>query len=66
VVEVSVKLVHDRSGRIVTTRIFAGRVPVGTLNAPNAVQALDRALGIVLLDIVRYVGTARAADAPST
>jgi cholesterol transport system auxiliary component len=66
VVEMSIKLVHDRSGRIATTRIFAGRVPVGKVDATNAVQALDRALGIVLLDIVRYVGSARAADAPAT
>jgi cholesterol transport system auxiliary component len=66
VVEMSIKLVHDRSGRIATTRIFAGRVPVGKVDAANAVQALDRALGIVLLDIVRYVGSARAADAPAT
>ena len=66
VVEMSIKLVHDRSGRIATTRIFAGRVPVGKVDAANAVQSLDRALGIVLLDIVRYVGSARAADAPAT
>ncbi len=66
VVEMSVKLVNDRSGRIATTRIFSGRVPVGTIDAANAAQALDRALAIVLRDIVRYVGTGRAADAPST
>jgi cholesterol transport system auxiliary component len=60
VVEMSVKLVNDRSGRIATTRVFTGRVPVGTINAANAAQALDRALSIVLLDIVRYVGTGRA------
>lgn len=66
VVELSVKLVQDRTGRIATTRIFTGRVPVGTIDAPNAAQALDRALSIVLVDIVRYVGTARSVNAPST
>jgi cholesterol transport system auxiliary component len=66
VVEMSVKLVNDRSGRIATTRIFTGRVPVGTVDAANAAQALDRALSLVLLDIVRYVGTGRPAEAPST
>jgi cholesterol transport system auxiliary component len=66
VVEMSVKLVHDRSGRIATTRVFTGRVPVGTIDAANAAQALDRALSIVLLDIVRYVGSGRAASAPTT
>jgi cholesterol transport system auxiliary component len=66
VVEMSVKLVNDRSGRIATTRIFTGRVPVGTVDAANAAQALDRALSIVLVDIVRYVATGRAAETPST
>jgi cholesterol transport system auxiliary component len=66
VVEMSVKLVNDKSGRIATTRIFTARVPVGAIDAPNASRALDRALSIVLLDIVRYVGTGRAANAPST
>jgi len=66
VVELSVKLVNDRSGRIATTRVFTGRVAVGTVDAANAAQALDRALSIVLLDIVRYVGTARSAAGPST
>jgi cholesterol transport system auxiliary component len=66
VVELSVKLVQDRSGRIASTRVFTGRVPVGTIDAANAAQALDRALSIVLLDIVRHVGTGKAAGEPST
>ena len=66
VVEISVKLVSDRSGRIATTRIFTGRVPVGTVDAANAAQSLDRALSIVLVNIVRFVGTGRPAEAPST
>ena len=66
VVELSIRLIHDRSGRIATTRIFTGRVPVGTIDAQNAAQALDRALSIVLIDIVRYVGSARSANSPDT
>jgi cholesterol transport system auxiliary component len=66
VVEMSVKLVNDRSGRIATTRIFTSRVPVGAIDAASAAQALDRALSNVLREIVRYVGTGRAADAPAT
>jgi cholesterol transport system auxiliary component len=66
VVEMSVKLVQDRSGRIASTRVFTGRVPVGTIDAANAAQALDRALSIVLLDIVRHVGSGRSVNAPST
>ena len=66
VVEMSIKLTDDRSGRIATTRIFTGRVPVGTIDAPNAAKALDRALSIVLLGIVRHVGTGVSVNAPFT
>ena len=65
VVEMSVKLV-SQNGRIATTRVFSSRVPVGTIDAASAAQALDRALSNVLVSIVRYVGTARAADEAST
>jgi cholesterol transport system auxiliary component len=61
VVEMSVKLVSSQTGRIATSRVFASRVPVGTIDAANAAQALDRALSNVLVEIVRYVGTGRAA-----
>jgi cholesterol transport system auxiliary component len=61
VVEMSVKLVSSQTGRIATSRVFASRVPVGTIDAANAAQALDRALSNVLIEIVRYVGTGRAA-----
>jgi cholesterol transport system auxiliary component len=60
VVEMSAKVIHDRSGRIVNARVFSARVPVGAIDAPNAAQALDRALSNVLLDIVRWAGTGRA------
>lgn len=59
-VELSAKVVDDRSGRIINARVFSGRVPVAAVDAPNAAQALDRALSLVLLDIVRWVGTGHA------
>lgn len=59
-VEISAKVVDDRSGRITNARVFTGRVPVAAIDAVNATQALDRALSIVLLDIVRWVGTGHA------
>jgi cholesterol transport system auxiliary component len=53
-VDLSVRLVNDRSGRIGAARVFTARVPVGAVDAPKAAQALDQALSIVLLDIVRW------------
>ena len=56
VVEISAKVVSDKSGRIGAARVFTARVPVATIDAPNAAQALDKALSTVLLQIVRWVG----------
>src|SRR4051812_26177323 len=60
VVEISAKVVDDRSGRIANARVFTARVPVAAVDPANVAQALDRALSIVLLDIVRWVGTGHA------
>ena len=60
VVEMSVKLVNDRNGRIATARVFSARSGVASINAENATKALDRALSSVLLQIVRWVGTGQA------
>ncbi|MFL5035196.1 MAG: ABC-type transport auxiliary lipoprotein family protein, partial [Microvirga sp.] len=56
-VEVAVRLVHDRSGRIVAGKVFASRVPVAKVDAASAAQALDAALSRVLLEMVRWVGS---------
>ena len=66
VVEMSVKLVNDRSGRIATARVFSARSAVPTINAQNAAKALDRSLSSVLLQIVRWVGTGQAPAAESS
>jgi cholesterol transport system auxiliary component len=63
VVEISARMIQDRTGRILGSRIFASRVPVGSVNAANAAQALDRALSNVLTEIVQWVGTGRSAPA---
>jgi cholesterol transport system auxiliary component len=54
VVEISAKLVRDRTGRVQGARLFTARVPVGSIDPDNAAQALDRALSEVLVDIVRW------------
>jgi cholesterol transport system auxiliary component len=58
VVEITVRLVSDRSGRVGAARAFAARVPVASIAGPEAAAALDQALGQVLRDIVRWAGRA--------
>ena len=58
VAEISVKIVSDRDGRIVNGRIFRAAVPASAVDAPNAARALDEALSVVMLDIVRWVSGA--------
>jgi cholesterol transport system auxiliary component len=67
-VELSAKLVSDRTGRILNGRLFRTRVPVAAVDAPNAARALDEALSVVMLDIVRWVSTTAipSRDAPET
>ncbi|WP_312896910.1 ABC-type transport auxiliary lipoprotein family protein [Microvirga soli] len=55
VAEISVKIVSDRDGRIVNGRIFRANIPASAIDAPNAARALDEALSVVMLDIVRWV-----------
>jgi cholesterol transport system auxiliary component len=55
VAEISVKIVSDQNGRIVNGRIFRASIPASAVDAPNAARALDGALTVVMLDIVRWV-----------
>lgn len=63
VVEISARLIQDRTGRIVNARIFSARSPVASIDPAVAAQALDRALSTVLIDIVRWAGPGRSAPA---
>lgn len=54
VVEITAKLVGDRTGDIRRARLFSARVPAGAVDGPGATQALDRALSQVLIEIVRW------------
>jgi len=67
-VELSAKLVSDRTGRILNGRLFRARVPVAAIDAPHAARALDEALSTVMLNIVRWVSTTSipSRDAPET
>lgn len=57
VVEISVKIVSDQTGRIAAGRIFRSRTPVASVDAANAARALDETLSVVMLDIVRWVSS---------
>jgi cholesterol transport system auxiliary component len=59
VAEISVKIVSDRDGRIVNGRIFRANIPASAIDAPNAARALDEALSVVMLDIVRWVSSSQ-------
>jgi cholesterol transport system auxiliary component len=59
VVEISVKIVNDSNGRIVNGRIFKARTPASAVDAASAARALDEALSVAMLDIVRWVSGSR-------
>jgi cholesterol transport system auxiliary component len=54
-VEVSVKLMNDRDGRVVGTQIFKAAMPVAADSNSAIVAALDSALDKVLIGILRWV-----------
>jgi cholesterol transport system auxiliary component len=56
VVEATVKLVNDKTGRVRAAKLFVARVPLGKIDGPAAAQAMDVALSRVLVDIVRWAG----------
>lgn len=52
VVELAVKFVGDRSGKITAARVFEGRAPASASNGAEASGALNIALGQVLRELV--------------
>jgi cholesterol transport system auxiliary component len=59
VVELAVKFVGDRTGRIVAARVFEGRAPSTASNGAEASAALDAALAKVLRDLVAWTASGR-------
>lgn len=53
VVEITAKLIGDRTGKVQRARLFSARVPAGAEGA-GAAQALDQALSQVLIQIARW------------
>ena len=56
VVQMSVKIVADHTGRIVAGEIFQARVPGSAADGPGASRALDSALSEIMPKIVAWVG----------
>jgi cholesterol transport system auxiliary component len=57
VVEITAKIVNDKTGQIVAGEVFAARRPVnGKLDGAAAARALDAALGDVLRSLVSWSG----------
>jgi cholesterol transport system auxiliary component len=54
VVELSVKLINDKNGRVTAARIFTSRVPASAGDVGAAAAALDKAMMNALVDIVRW------------
>jgi cholesterol transport system auxiliary component len=54
VVEITAKLVNDRTGKVGAARLFSARQPVGSIDGPQAARSLDEAMGRVLVDIARW------------
>ncbi len=56
-IEVSVKVMDDRNGRIVAARVFKGEAPVAKDSAEAVAAGVDDALAKVLIDLVRWTLT---------
>jgi len=58
VVEISAKLVNEKSGRISAARIFTAQVPASASDGARASTALDQAVGQVMREMVGWASTA--------
>lgn len=55
VVEVSAKIVNDRTGQVFAAQVFSIRTPLGEITGPAAAVALDAANRQMLTQLVRWV-----------
>jgi cholesterol transport system auxiliary component len=54
VVEISAKLIEDRTGRVLGGRVISARRPVEAMSGAEAARALDAALAEVLIETLRW------------
>lgn len=55
VIELSIKLLSDKSGQVLETRIFTATAPVAGTDAGDNARALNRAFDSLARDVVRWV-----------
>lgn len=55
-VELTAKVINDKTGKIVAARVFSATRPVAAVDGPNATRALNEALGQVLSELVGWGG----------
>ncbi len=58
VVEVTARIVSDRTGRVGAARAFSARLPVGSISGPASAVTLDLAMSQVLRELVKWAGRA--------
>jgi len=56
-VEIAAKIMDDRTGRVISNRVFTGEAPVEKDNAASVVSGLNSAISQVLVNIVRWTVT---------
>lgn len=59
VVDISAKIISDKTGKIAAARVFTARVPIAKVEPSSAALGLDKALGQVLAEMVRWVNSGR-------
>jgi cholesterol transport system auxiliary component len=57
VVEISAKIISERGGRIVAATVFTSRVPAPSASGASVANAINDALSIVLVEMVRWTAT---------
>lgn len=57
VVEIAAKIINDTNGRVVATRTFRSTAPTPRDDVDAAVKGINRALSVVLVDLVEWVLT---------
>jgi cholesterol transport system auxiliary component len=57
-IEIAVKIVESRTGRVVATRVFKAQAPAAGTSGPKATAALDAALSKVMAEIVAFTSSA--------
>jgi cholesterol transport system auxiliary component len=56
-VEISARIVNERTGRVLAAEVFRARAASGSVDGPSATAAINTAFGNVLIDLVRWTST---------